>query len=188
MRNVLLYLVGAVFLATVVLAATPAGATNPTPEPPATKTIEWIIPAPGTSSNVTWPQPLATPENLAPLCGTEVTLQADADPYRTAEETARTDALSADGVLSYGEDHGWVLSWSFRTVQSECPPPVPVCEEDMPCWDCTTMGNLICGPVAPPEEPQAPATLADTGYDPRGLVLLVSLLLMGSGFLFVIRR
>lgn len=21
------------------------------------------------------------------------------------------------------------------------------CEEDMPCWDCETMGNLICGPA-----------------------------------------
>jgi len=20
------------------------------------------------------------------------------------------------------------------------------CQEDMPCWDCTTMGNKICGP------------------------------------------
>ncbi|AEJ95733.1 hypothetical protein FDI64_gp59 [Mycobacterium phage Zemanar] len=25
------------------------------------------------------------------------------------------------------------------------------CEEDQPCWDCTTMGNRICGPgMAPP--------------------------------------
>ncbi|AGU91975.1 hypothetical protein ADAWI_58 [Mycobacterium phage Adawi] len=25
------------------------------------------------------------------------------------------------------------------------------CEEDEPCWDCTTMGNRICGPgQAPP--------------------------------------
>lgn len=23
----------------------------------------------------------------------------------------------------------------------------PACYEDMPCWDCATMGNLICGPV-----------------------------------------
>jgi hypothetical protein len=22
----------------------------------------------------------------------------------------------------------------------------PRCEEDQPCWDCATMGNLICGP------------------------------------------
>lgn len=29
--------------------------------------------------------------------------------------------------------------------------PVP-CEEDMPCWDCNTMGNKVCG---------VPRTLAD---------------------------
>lgn len=23
------------------------------------------------------------------------------------------------------------------------------CAEDDPCWDCSTMGNRICGPVAP---------------------------------------
>jgi hypothetical protein len=21
------------------------------------------------------------------------------------------------------------------------------CEEDMPCWDCSTMGNKVCGPT-----------------------------------------
>lgn len=25
----------------------------------------------------------------------------------------------------------------------------PVCEEDMPCWDCATMGNRMCGPQTP---------------------------------------
>ncbi len=25
----------------------------------------------------------------------------------------------------------------------------PPCMEDMACWDCETMGNLICGPVTP---------------------------------------
>lgn len=24
---------------------------------------------------------------------------------------------------------------------------VPVCQEDEPCWDCETMGNMVCGPV-----------------------------------------
>lgn len=32
------------------------------------------------------------------------------------------------------------------------PRPVPVtttvpCQEDMPCWDCETMGNLRCGDI-----------------------------------------
>lgn len=28
--------------------------------------------------------------------------------------------------------------------------PAPRCEEDQPCWDCSTMGNRICGPLATP--------------------------------------
>ena len=28
------------------------------------------------------------------------------------------------------------------------------CEEDMPCWDCETMGNRICGPIPVPAEPE----------------------------------
>jgi len=24
------------------------------------------------------------------------------------------------------------------------------CQEDMPCWDCRTMGNRICGPLTAP--------------------------------------
>lgn len=26
------------------------------------------------------------------------------------------------------------------------PAPAVECIEDMPCWDCSTMGNHICGP------------------------------------------
>ena len=29
-------------------------------------------------------------------------------------------------------------------VRAESPPP-PACEEDEECWDCTTMGNQVCG-------------------------------------------
>lgn len=28
---------------------------------------------------------------------------------------------------------------------TEAPTQAPTCQEDMPCWDCETMGNLICG-------------------------------------------
>ncbi len=31
----------------------------------------------------------------------------------------------------------------------ESPAPQVVCEEDMDCWNCETMGNLQCGPIAP---------------------------------------
>lgn len=36
--------------------------------------------------------------------------------------------------------------WAGRTLSHHAPIR---CEEDMPCWDCTIMGNHICGPVAP---------------------------------------
>lgn len=35
--------------------------------------------------------------------------------------------------------------------------PAP-CEEDEPCWDCKTMGNHICGPVALPAQPSNQST------------------------------
>jgi hypothetical protein len=35
-------------------------------------------------------------------------------------------------------------------------PAVDRCEEDEPCWDCKTMGNLICGPIATEAHVQAP--------------------------------
>lgn len=40
------------------------------------------------------------------------------------------------------------------------PPTTHHCEEDEPCWDCTTMGNLICGPTQAPR----PAGLPETGF------------------------
>lgn len=29
--------------------------------------------------------------------------------------------------------------------EADTTPPTTRCEEDMPCWDCSTMGNKICG-------------------------------------------
>jgi hypothetical protein len=31
--------------------------------------------------------------------------------------------------------------------------PPPRCTEDMSCWDCTTMGNGVCGPQ-PVDDPR----------------------------------
>lgn len=25
--------------------------------------------------------------------------------------------------------------------------PTPACQEDQPCWNCSTMGNGVCGPT-----------------------------------------
>lgn len=39
------------------------------------------------------------------------------------------------------------------------------CQEDMPCWDCETMGNLQCGPLSPDAAAQGVAEDAyDMGY------------------------
>ena len=31
------------------------------------------------------------------------------------------------------------------TMRDNLPSDARECHEDMPCWDCTTMGNHICG-------------------------------------------
>lgn len=37
----------------------------------------------------------------------------------------------------------------------EAPTTTPTrCEEDMPCWDCHTMGNRVCGPTDQNKETQ----------------------------------
>lgn len=41
-------------------------------------------------------------------------------------------------------------SYQAPTVSPEA--TVITCQEDMPCWDCETMGNGICGPIAPTYE------------------------------------
>lgn len=105
-----------------------------TVKPEQTKTIEWILPNGGTASNVTWPQPIASKANLALVpCGTTVTLQVDVYPYTTKEDKKRTDALSADGILTQGEDYGWAQSWSFKTYTA------PPCVVDVPAPTLTVL-------------------------------------------------
>ena len=42
----------------------------------------------------------------------------------------------------------------------------PECWEDEPCWDCTTMGNLQCGPTTTVVVAVGlPPTLPETGTD-----------------------
>jgi hypothetical protein len=37
---------------------------------------------------------------------------------------------------------------AFDDLEQRRPDPAAVlCMEDQPCWDCSTMGNLICGPT-----------------------------------------
>jgi hypothetical protein len=40
-----------------------------------------------------------------------------------------------------------LLAVAFLVLpQPDTMPETTVCVEDMACWNCTTMGNLICGP------------------------------------------
>jgi len=39
------------------------------------------------------------------------------------------------------------------------------CWEDEPCWDCATMGNMICGPTTTVVVVGPPPTLPETGTD-----------------------
>lgn len=43
-------------------------------------------------------------------------------------------------------------------IQLTTPPSPPPCTEDMDCWDCSTMGNMICGPVSDPASFMLPTT------------------------------
>ena len=48
--------------------------------------------------------------------------------------TALAVALMAAALLS-----------AVQLEAESAPAPAAVCEEDMPCWNCTTHGNRICG-------------------------------------------
>jgi LPXTG-motif cell wall-anchored protein len=92
------------------------------PVAPEMITLKWILPNGGTPQNVTWPQPAATPENLAALeCGTTVWIQEDTGP---ADD--RVQKMLADGQLDNEEDWGWVESWQFSQFTA------PACADDPP--------------------------------------------------------
>lgn len=64
-------------------------------------------------------------------------------------------------------------------------PPTTICHEDMPCWDCSTMGNMICGPTTTEviaEVPPAPAmeALPRTGMEGSLALMGCTLILLGS--------
>lgn len=40
---------------------------------------------------------------------------------------------------------GLTLGACLSPVSEDLRPSEGACQEDEPCWDCETMGNLICG-------------------------------------------
>lgn len=166
-----------------------------------TKTIAWILPDGGTPDRVTWPQPIASEANLTLIpCGTTVTLQVDTYPYLTPEDIARTDALTADGILEHGEDHGWVISWTWGSFTApDCAPepeptiepvpeptvepaPEPVVEAPVPPAQTV---EAAPAPITPPTD-----VLAETGPDARQILGLSALGvgLLGTGWALIATR
>ncbi len=42
---------------------------------------------------------------------------------------------------------GGLAIGTLSVVVLPAPTGTPVCTEDMDCWDCSTMGNGVCGPL-----------------------------------------
>src|SRR5690242_9706578 len=56
-----------------------------------------------------------------------------------------SNTLNALALLTAKAVLGASLALGFVSVPTASASPT-VCAEDQPCWDCATMGNLICGP------------------------------------------
>jgi hypothetical protein len=144
--------------------STPSVATASVPT--ATKTLRWILPNGGTAKNVTWPQPVYNKANVALLpCSTVFTVQVDSGPYGTKAEKALADSFDDDGILTNGEDHGWVTSWDFETYTSPTCPKVPVTPGQIVVNPptCDLPGSLAVDLSAP--------TGADNGFNQYALGL-----------------
>lgn len=109
----------------------------PVVTPPATKTLKWTLPNGGTPNNVTWPQPVFNAESIP--CGETVWVQVDVYPYTSESDKARTDALDDDGVLTKGEDYGWVKTWTFESYSA------PDCEVPPTAANPTAVITAVCG-------------------------------------------
>lgn len=77
-----------------------------------TTEVFWAMPNGGTPENVTWPQTLSGADKMQ--CG--VWYQVDTYPVDSVA------ALTADGILTDGEDHAVVISWRF-VYGGDCPAP-----------------------------------------------------------------
>lgn len=101
--------------------------TDPPVDPESPVEVCWLLPQPGTQDNVTWDQ-TEVPDCVPPC---ESTLQVDKYP---SQEVA--DRLTADGILTKGEDYDVVVSWRW-IVGGTCEPEVEYGE-----W---SYGKPACG-------------------------------------------
>lgn len=105
-------------LAAMVLAGAPASATEQHED----REVYWAMPDGGTPENVTWPQ------THAPGGATDCGIWYQVDLY----PADAVDGLTADGILTSGEDSAVVISWRFE-YGGDCPvipeQPAPKVEE-----------------------------------------------------------
>lgn len=72
----------------------------------------------------------------------------DQDPQRRAEVRLMLALGLLLGSLMLAGLY-WFSSWyGYEPARYE-KPPSQECQEDEPCWDCKTMGNLVCGSQVP---------------------------------------
>jgi hypothetical protein len=95
----------------------------------------------------------ATPSATASATSTAKPVQAptvaptatpSATPTETATPEPQAEAETAN-LASVPQAQAPVVP---QAVAPKAQAPQTICEEDEPCWDCRTMGNRICGPVA----------------------------------------
>lgn len=89
----------------------------------------------------TQPAPVAQP-TAAPVAPTQPT----AAPVAPTAAPIAADLLP-EPVICTELQLGQAWAGVGLYCLNQTVPAAPICEEDEPCWDCNTMGNLICGPV-----------------------------------------
>lgn len=124
--------------------------TNPNAE------VYWAMPNGGTPENVTWDQTFSAAGAVD--CG--VWYQVDLYPKDKIEQ------LTADGILTNGEDHGIVISWRYEYA-GDCAPvepePTPTPEPTPEATPTATPTPVV---ITPAEPPAAPLTETTTVIEP----------------------
>jgi hypothetical protein len=81
----------------------------------------------------------------------EVTVRGDHQVLVCTDQTTGLTIIG-QGLITVEAEAQYLADGTCRPyVEGESNQPAAhdgtLCEEDEPCWDCETMGNLICGPV-----------------------------------------
>lgn len=164
---------------------------NASEQPSDTVEVFWSMPDGGTPEHVTYPQSYSPDGAVLPGVCYQI------DTYSSADAALFT----ADNTLFEGEDYAevngpgtGVISWRFECVPAvEVVAPVPTPTPAATPEPTATPVTVSPAPVDPPTAPRdtasdvqaaaktaAPPELAATGFEPRHLIGLAALLLLGG--------